>query len=99
MTERIAARQKLIHELEGELAGAQRQVAETRLKLGSESRRADQAERRLGEESTRLEEAESRAADAIRSEEHTSELQSPMRISYAVSRLQKKNRTIIQHAT
>src|SRR3546814_9750767 len=52
MTERIAARQKLIHELEGELAGAQRQVAETRLKLG-------------------------------RSEEHTSELQSLMRISSA----------------
>src|SRR3546814_5286212 len=34
-----------------------------------------------------------RQADAIRSEEHTSELQSLMRISYAVFCLKKKNRT------
>src|SRR3546814_1035208 len=33
--------------------------------------------------------------EAPRSEEHTSELQSLMRISYAVFRLKKKNKTII----
>src|SRR3546814_3314698 len=39
------------------------------------------------------------AVDARRSEEHTSELQSLMRISYAVFCLKKKNTTlIIQHA-
>src|SRR3546814_20028539 len=52
MTERIAARQKLIHALEGALAGAPRQMAETRLWLGSESRRAAPAKRRLGTERT-----------------------------------------------
>src|SRR3546814_3897105 len=36
-----------------------------------------------------------RAADPWRSEEHTSELQSLMRISYAVFCLQKKTKTII----
>src|SRR3546814_2526847 len=36
-------------------------------------------------------------ADAQRSEEHTSELQSLMRISYAVFCLKKKNRHIKQH--
>src|SRR3546814_3556907 len=39
------------------------------------------------------------AADWIRSEEHTSELQSLMRISYAVFCLKKKTSTIRQHAT
>src|SRR3546814_4059982 len=34
-----------------------------------------------------------RLADAVRSEEHTSELQSLMRTSYAVFCLKKKNRT------
>src|SRR3546814_9166345 len=38
----------------------------------------------------RLEEQEGRAADEARSEEHTSELQSLMRISYAVFCLKKK---------
>src|SRR3546814_9140569 len=37
--------------------------------------------------------AEDRAAEAARSEEHTSELQSLMRISYAVLCLQKKTKT------
>src|SRR3546814_10236109 len=36
---------------------------------------------------------------AIRSEEHTSELQSLMRISYAVFCLKKKNKTVINHIT
>src|SRR3546814_7649877 len=35
------------------------------------------------------------AADTARSEEHTSELQSLMRISYAVFCLKKKNRNIV----
>src|SRR3546814_8334582 len=35
-----------------------------------------------------------RSFGTIRSEEHTSELQSPMRISYAVFRLKKKNKLI-----
>src|SRR3546814_3968518 len=35
--------------------------------------------------------------DLRRSEEHTSELQSLMRISYAVFCLKKKNKTMIQH--
>src|SRR3546814_9246596 len=35
--------------------------------------------------------------DPVRSEEHTSELQSLMRISYAVFCLKKKNRTTQQH--
>src|SRR3546814_7077432 len=37
--------------------------------------------------------------DGIRSEEHTSELQSLMRISYAVFCLKKKNYTQTQHTT
>src|SRR3546814_9530023 len=37
------------------------------------------------------------AASSIRSEEHTSELQSLMRISYAVFCLKKKNKTRIHH--
>src|SRR3546814_1646900 len=36
-------------------------------------------------------------ADLLRSEEHTSELQSLMRISYAVFCLKKKNTKIIKH--
>src|SRR3546814_5688099 len=40
-----------------------------------------------------------RAASSRRSEEHTSELQSLMRISYAVFCLQKKNQTIHQQQT
>src|SRR3546814_10061994 len=40
------------------------------------------------------------AVDAhIRSEEHTSELQSLMRISYAVFCLKKKNKTTLHHTT
>src|SRR3546814_10239858 len=35
---------------------------------------------------------------ALRSEEHTSELQSLMRISYAVFCLKKKNNTLITHS-
>src|SRR3546814_8952161 len=38
-------------------------------------------------------------ANAQRSEEHTSELQSLMRISYAVFCLKKKNTTIVTHET
>src|SRR3546814_5112491 len=38
------------------------------------------------------------AAGHIRSEEHTSELQSLMRISYAVCCLKKKNRTVSTYA-
>src|SRR3546814_7705559 len=38
-----------------------------------------------------------RANDALRSEEHTSELQSLMRISYAVFCLKKKKRSIQKH--
>src|SRR3546814_6197341 len=43
--------------------------------------------------------AQSRPADAARSEEHTSELQSLMRISYAVFCLKKKNNTQKKHIT
>src|SRR3546814_5737649 len=43
---------------------------------------------------SRLAEAESLRADDLRSEEHTSELQSLMRISYAVFCLQKKTNKI-----
>src|SRR3546814_2076910 len=38
-----------------------------------------------------------RMSQAVRSEEHTSELQSLMRISYAVFCLKKKTHTITQH--
>ncbi len=65
MTERIASRQKLIHELEGELALVHRRLAATALKRGAEARRADQAEARLLVEGARLEDAEQRAAEAI----------------------------------
>src|SRR3546814_9746819 len=41
--------------------------------------------------------AEARLRAGLRSEEHTSELQSLMRISYAVFCLKKKNRTTNQH--
>src|SRR3546814_10549083 len=41
----------------------------------------------------------SRTAPPPRSEEHTSELQSLMRISYAVFCLKKKNQTIILHTS
>jgi chromosome segregation ATPase len=65
MTQRIAERQKVIHELEGELAVAHCRVAETKAKLGAEARRADQAEAKLVDEGARLEDAEQRAAEAI----------------------------------
>jgi len=65
MTERIAERQKVIHEMEGELALAHVRIAETKAKLGSEARRADRAEARLVDEGSRLEDAEQRAAEAI----------------------------------
>jgi hypothetical protein len=65
MTERIAERQKVIHEMEGELTLAHIKVAETKAKLGAEARRADRAEARLVDEGARLEDAEQRAAEAI----------------------------------
>jgi chromosome segregation ATPase len=65
MTERIASRQQLIHELEGELALVHTKLAETTLKHGAESRRADQAETRLLTETAKLADAEQRAAEAI----------------------------------
>lgn len=65
MIERIADRQKLIHELEGELALAHKNAAAATAKLGAEARRADQAETRLVAEGSRLEDAEQRAAEAI----------------------------------
>jgi hypothetical protein len=65
MTERIAERQKVIHEMEGELALAHVRIAETKAKLGAEARRADRAEARLVDEGSRLEDAEQRAAEAI----------------------------------
>src|SRR3546814_9809709 len=43
--------------------------------------------------------ASRRSASGARSEEHTSELQSLMRISYAVFCLKKKNKTTTQHNT
>src|SRR3546814_5325347 len=42
---------------------------------------------------------EDEVRDAVRSEEHTSELQSPMRISYAVCCLNTNNTTTIIQAT
>ena len=65
LTERIATRQKLIHELEGELAQVHGKLASATLKQGAEARRADQAESRLVAESAKLEDAEHRAAEAI----------------------------------
>ncbi len=65
LTERIAERQKLIHELEGELAMAHKNLAATKARLGTEARRADQAEARMVAEGARLEDAEQRAAEAI----------------------------------
>jgi hypothetical protein len=65
MTERIAERQKVIHEIEGELALAHCRVAETKAKLGHEARRADRAEAKLVDEGARLEDAEQRAAEAL----------------------------------
>jgi chromosome segregation ATPase len=65
MTERIATRQKLIHELEGELAQVHGKLAAATLKQGAEARRADQAESRLVVEAAKLEDAEQRAAEAI----------------------------------
>ena len=65
MTERIATRQKLIHELEGELAQVHGKLAAATLKQGAEARRADQAESRLVAEAAKLEDAEHRAAEAI----------------------------------
>src|SRR3546814_6932181 len=51
--------------------------------------------RSLGWRHTRLDDVGQ--AGAVRSEEHTSELQSLMRISYAVFCLKKKKLNIIQH--
>ena len=65
MTERVASRQKLIHELEGELALVHTRLAASTLKQGLEARRADQAEARVLAESAKLEDAEHRAAEAI----------------------------------
>lgn len=65
LTARIAERQQLIHELEGELALAHTNLAATKARLGAEARRAEQAEGRLVAEGARLEEAEQRAAEAI----------------------------------
>src|SRR3546814_6198671 len=70
---------------------------------GDEGRRAARTHRRSGIKRTRIADAALFHGDAIprrrdasrgRSEEHTSELQSLMRISYAVFCLKKKNNTI-----
>src|SRR3546814_8490176 len=58
----------------------QRAVRRPRSRRGRSRRRADHAARR-------------RHVRAVRSDEHTSELQSPMRRSYAVFCLKKKNKT------
>lgn len=58
MQQKIARRQRLIGELQEQLAATHKKVAETTLKLGQEARRADQAE-------ARLEESDTRAAEAI----------------------------------
>src|SRR3546814_5052031 len=55
----------------------------------AETRRDDAADPEVGERPHRM--FARRAAAEIRSEEHTSELQSLMRISYAVFCLKKKN--------
>src|SRR3546814_5520642 len=59
---------------------------------GSYEQLAAQAEGRIGDP-----EFDYQLGMAARSEEHTSELQSLMRISYAVFCLKKKNRTRIDH--
>src|SRR3546814_7372260 len=59
-----------------------------------ETDRADARRRRRLIDNVRSTLAEVRAAVADRSEEHTSELQSLMRISYAVFCLKKKNTTL-----
>src|SRR3546814_5648153 len=54
-------------------------------------RRIGIADARRLRQGTELDDRRTAAADAVRSEEHTSELQSLMRISYAVFCLKKKN--------
>src|SRR3546814_4938101 len=60
-------------------------VAETRVENGVRVHRMDSAASLAGQDS-----AEERSIGRVRSEEHTSELQSLMRISYAVFCLKKK---------
>src|SRR3546814_7116194 len=68
------------------------------LRLMSTEERNSEIARNVTRLSARVERQASRR-DAMRSEEHTSELQSLMRISYAVFCLKKKNKTPIKMKT
>src|SRR3546814_8551651 len=58
-----------------------------------------QPQNEVGMEIARFEETDAAALAQVRSEEHTSELQSLMRISYAVFCLKNKNEPIIHNET
>ncbi|CUR54423.1 putative multidomain membrane protein [metagenome] len=62
---RIAERQQVIHELEGELSGAQRRLAEEHRKVNREARRATLAEDQVTLVTARADDADQRAAEAI----------------------------------